>query len=72
MIRKVNNLVKKGTIIVKDDGFIRFTKRAVKYLYYRKFPDKKSIEYKDILFINGCTLPHPERYRVAHQMEQLM
>ena len=29
---------------------------------------------KDILFINGCyseTLPHPYRYRVAHQMEQL-
>ena len=72
MIRKVNNLVKKSTVIIKDDGLVRFTKRTAKYLYYRKFPDKRKMEYKDILFINGCTLPHPERYRVAHQMEQLM
>ena len=27
--------------------------------------------FKDILFINGCTLPHPQRYRVDHQIEQL-
>lgn len=27
--------------------------------------------FKDVLFINGCYLPHPSRYRVAHQMEQL-
>ena len=33
--------------------------------------DKRHI--KDILFINGCykKLPHPHRYRVLHQMEQL-
>lgn len=28
-------------------------------------------EVRDILFINGCTLPHPSRYRVDHQLEQL-
>ena len=27
--------------------------------------------FADVLFINGCYLPHPSRYRVAHQMEQL-
>ncbi len=27
--------------------------------------------YKDILFINGCDLSHPSRYRVSHQIEQL-
>ncbi|NDI36231.1 glycosyltransferase [Chengkuizengella sediminis] len=27
--------------------------------------------FKDILFINGCTLDHPFRYRVLHQIEQL-
>lgn len=27
--------------------------------------------FKDILFINGCTLNHPTRYRVDHQIEQL-
>ena len=29
---------------------------------------------KDVLFINGCRLdilPHPNRYRISHQMEQL-
>ena len=29
---------------------------------------------KDVLFINGCRLdilPHPYRYRISHQMEQL-
>ena len=72
MIRKVNNLVKKSVVIIKDDGAVRFVKRAAKYAYYKKFPDKKQQVYKDILFINGCTLPHPERYRVTHQMEQLM
>ena len=72
MIRKVNNLVKKSVVIIKDDSAVRFVKRAAKYAYYKKFPDKKQQVYKDILFINGCTLPHPERYRVAHQMEQLM
>ena len=32
---------------------------------------KEKQECKDILFINGCTLPHPHRYRVSHQREQL-
>ncbi len=27
--------------------------------------------FVDVLFINGCTLPHPMRYRVSHQQEQL-
>ena len=72
MIRRINNLIKKSTLIIKDDGALRFAKRAAKYAYYKKFPDRKNKEYKDILFINGCTLPHPERYRVVHQIEQLI
>ena len=33
----------------------------------------KTHVYKDVLFINGCapTVPHPPRYRVTHQREQL-
>lgn len=27
--------------------------------------------FMDVLFINGCFLPHPSRYRVDHQREQL-
>ena len=32
-----------------------------------------TLTYKDILFISGCRedLPHPWRYRVSHQREQL-
>ena len=36
--------------------------------------NSKEIFSKDIVFINGCnprTLPHPYRYRVLHQIEQL-
>ena len=72
MIDKVHKAAKKSMKIIKDDGVIGFGRRATKYAYYRKFPERKQKYYKDILFINGCTLPHPERYRVAHQMEQLM
>lgn len=28
--------------------------------------------YTDVLFINGCYLDHPSRYRVSHQREQLL
>lgn len=36
------------------------------------FGDKKYC-FKDVLFINGCapSVPHPPRYRVTHQREQL-
>ena len=46
---------------------------------FEKLPNQISVQnpitnLKDILFINGCNpsfLPHPYRYRVLHQMEQL-
>ena len=72
MIKRLYNIAKKSKLVIRDVGMIGFTKRALAYLYYRPFPDKKVRHYKDVLFINGCELPHPERYRVAHQMEQLM
>lgn len=39
----------------------------------KEFQREKSRVYRDILFISGCNeqLPHPHRYRVVHQMEQL-
>ncbi len=57
--------------VLREDGLVRFSKRAAKKVYYKKFPHKKKKIYKDILFVNGCALPHPARYRVSHQMEQL-
>lgn len=41
MIRRINNIIKKSTLIIKDDGALRFAKRAAKYAYYKKFPDRK-------------------------------
>lgn len=49
----------------KDD------KNEIKHLY-KNIANKRII--RDILFINGCdqaNIPHPYRYRVLHQIEQL-
>lgn len=53
-----------------SNGFINksIKEKKIKYL-------KNELRFtKDVLFINGCDpnkLPHPYRYRVLHQMEQL-
>ena len=67
-------LLQKTMHVLKNDGVngvIRHTKHFIK----TKQETKKKIDtYKDILFINGCNkelLPHPARYRVTHQIEQL-
>lgn len=57
---------------IRSEGFSKFVVRGGKFVYYRQFPEKKPVHARDILFINGCTLPHPERYRVRHQVEQLV
>ena len=47
-------------------------KRSSLHIDYEPKVAKKHV-YKDVLFINGCapTVPHPPRYRVTHQREQL-
>lgn len=75
-MKKYFNLAKKvatkSTESIKSEGVTKFIVRSGKFVYYRQFPEKKPIHARDILFINGCTLPHPERYRVQHQVEQLV
>jgi len=68
---KIIGITKKSVDIIKNDGVINFVKRGAKYTYYRQFPEQKKQYLKDILFINGSALPHPARYRVEHQKEQL-
>ncbi|KHF35104.1 D-inositol-3-phosphate glycosyltransferase [Paenibacillus sp. P1XP2] len=66
-------LLEKSKITIKHEGGIAFLKKAVGYTK-RKFGRVRnyhSLHFKDVLFINGCSLPHPERYRVDHQIEQL-
>ena len=69
---KVKKLAIKSKDIITSEGGVVFAKRAIKYAYYRQFPDRKKQQLKDVLIINGCGLPHPARYRVDHQVEQLL
>ena len=71
MKSKITHALKKGRTVYRDAGFGGFAKRASRYTYHRILKGKKQYTAKDILFIVGCELPHPRRYRVDHQMEQL-
>lgn len=69
-------LIKKTIQTIRESGFKIFLKKAVHYIYKssKKEDNTESPEkmYMDVLFINGCYLPHPSRYRVSHQREQLL
>ena len=65
-----NGLISKTIWTIKNEGLSSLARKANNYLKVKKFTNTYSIA-KDYLFINGCTLPHPARYRVEHQMEQL-
>ena len=72
VMRRVKKLVKKGITSLRDEGVVEFIRKTRNYIvFHAKNGKKKSKIVKDILFINGCTLPHPERYRIDHQIEQL-
>lgn len=68
------NLVIKAQNTLRQEG-IRACFGKSKRFIHKKIRNKRSLKavYKDILFISGCDekLPHPLRYRVAHQREQL-
>ncbi len=66
---KIGYLAGKTISTIKDEGFVELAKKTKRYIF--KENEKKIQQVKDILFINGCYLPHPSRYRVDHQMEQL-
>lgn len=71
--KRVKELAKKTTQTLKEEGVVSLTKKGYKFVSFRvgKINRKYDKCFKDILFINGCTLPHPQRYRVDHQIEQL-
>lgn len=70
---KIKELAIKSKNTLIEDGITGLVKKGTKYIYFqgKKYTTKYDKGFKDILFINGCSLPHPERYRVDHQMEQL-
>lgn len=69
-INKVKYLAAKSIETCKEEGFQSLVYKSKNYVSLR-LKKQKFASVKDVLFINGCTLPHPSRYRVDHQMEQL-
>ena len=67
---KIKYLAKKSAKTLKDEGVKQLASKTKNYIYLR-VKKQKMFAVKDVLFINGCTLPHPSRYRVDHQIEQL-
>jgi glycosyltransferase involved in cell wall biosynthesis len=61
---------------VKREGVKATAKKVYSYIRYgkRRVEQRGGLKwlYADVLFINGCYLPHPSRYRVSHQREQLL
>lgn len=70
----MNLPIRKAWKTLHEDGIKIFVKKTVNYFHKNYF--KTAVEapdrvYVDVLFVNGCGLQHPYRYRVQHQMEQL-
>lgn len=70
-MRKTWELVNKAGKTLRDDGAKELLVKTKNYTIFQIEKRRRKDEAKDILFVNGCTLPHPERYRVDHQIEQL-
>ncbi len=68
-------LWEKSIATLKNDGLRAFALKSMNYVKknVKKEDNANSPEtmFMDVLFINGCFLPHPSRYRVTHQREQL-
>lgn len=67
---RVKYLLDKSFTTIKEEGIKSFILKTNNFITLRRKKMKFSC-FKDVLIINGCTLPHPERYRVDHQIEQL-
>lgn len=67
---KMKHYTNKTIQVLKEEGLKSFITRTKNFVKFNVLT-KTEPTYNDILFINGCTLPHPTRYRVVHQIEQL-
>ena len=72
-LSKIKELGNKTINTLKQDGVKTLLKKSKNFIKYKVSTRNQKYDkcFKDILFINGCTLPHPQRYRVDHQIEQL-
>lgn len=69
-MRRIKRLLESSINTIKVEGTKEFFNKSKFYIKSRIIKDNRKV-YGDILFVNGCTLPHPQRYRVDHQIEQL-
>lgn len=67
---RIKYLLDKSITTIKEEGLKSFISKTGNFVNLRHKKMKFS-SFQDVLFINGCALPHPERYRVDHQIEQL-
>ena len=71
-IRELSDKVKDT---LKEEGLGMVFKKTFSYVttYRKRKLEETQNVYCDVLFINGCdeSVPHPIRYRVTHQREQL-
>lgn len=69
----MKNLIDKTIASLHREGPVVTVKKVKNYIQDH-IGNKTTIEnsFVDVLFINGCMLPHPMRYRVSHQEEQLL
>lgn len=73
----LKTLTEKTVRTLREDGVQKVGEKAK--LYFKRKKEAKAENryadgcFRDVLFINGCDehLPHPGRYRVTHQREQL-
>ena len=73
MKTKLRELYNKTIFTFKNEGIINLVKKIFRFFWFKitGFTREYDKAFKDVLFINGCSLPHPQRYRVTHQIEQL-
>lgn len=74
----IGSLGRKTLKALKEEGVTGVVRKTISYIHTAKVRKQQlkyiGKTYKDVLFINGCdynALPHPPRYRIQHQMEQL-
>lgn len=69
----MKELIHKTLASLHREGAVATAKKAKNFIQDRMKPGTVlEKRFVDVLFINGCMLPHPMRYRVAHQEEQLL
>lgn len=75
---RIGKLIAKFQRVKREYGVVTAIKRVFHYIGRNSSRRARKADLKnvratkgDVLFVNGCAVEHPTRYRVLHQMEQL-